>query len=52
MIYMWKYNNIYFLFFIYSAKAGNLPGGIINGNPSEDTNNLNDKEKKSDGIIF
>ncbi|SOS81010.1 prefoldin subunit 2, putative [Plasmodium sp. gorilla clade G1] len=38
--------------FIKSAKAGNLPGGIINGNPSEDTNNLNDKEKKSDGIIF
>ncbi|SOV82558.1 prefoldin subunit 2, putative [Plasmodium sp. gorilla clade G3] len=38
--------------FIKSAKAGNLPGGIMNRNTSEDTNNLNDKEKKSDGIIF
>ncbi|KYN95780.1 putative prefoldin subunit 2 [Plasmodium gaboni] len=38
--------------FIKSAKAGNLPSGMMNSNPSVDTNNLNDKEKKSDSIIF
>ncbi|SOV24910.1 prefoldin subunit 2, putative [Plasmodium sp. DRC-Itaito] len=38
--------------FIKSAKVGNLPSGMMNSNPSVDTNNLNDKEKKSDSIIF